>query len=174
LSTDLVYSGANPPYYENSSAVPSGIYGWSKLMGDLWVSRTHAGALIARTSVLFGEVKATRPTFSEALLRGEIGTAYVDCFRNHTPIHWLARAMLEAFHRGAAGVLLLCGAEDQSRAAFAEALTRFLHRPLEGITMGYAPPGTPRLLSLRPHRASVVLGKQCPTLQEGLEEEYGD
>lgn len=172
VSTDLVYSGANPPYYESSPAVPVGLYGWTKLLGDVFVLRAYPDALVARTSVLFGEAGASRPTFSEALLAGDIGTVYVDRFRNHTPVHWLARSMLQALRRGGSGLLLLCGGEDQSRSAFAEALMRHLGKPMDGISMGYGPPGTPRLLSLRPRRAAIVLERECPDLEEGLAEEY--
>jgi dTDP-4-dehydrorhamnose reductase len=166
-----VYSGGNPPYVEQSPAVPRSIYGWTKLLGDLKVSRNCPGALIVRTSVLFGRTGASRPTFSEELLAGSVKAVHVDCWRNHTPVHWFAGMLLEAARTRLCGILLLAGRHSHTRAAFAETLLR-----AAGVrdmpAQGYRPEGTPADLTLDCCRAAGLLRSALPDLTEAIEMEH--
>ncbi len=172
LSTDLVHSGGTPPYAERSPAVPSSWYGWTKLLGERLVLAALPGALVARTSVLFGEVGAARPTFSEALLSGGVPAVFVDCFRNHTPVGWAASSVCELLDGDASGVLVLTARYAQSRAAFAEMLLTRVGRDPGVLRGGYAPPGVPRDLTMSPERAASLLTGGCPGITASLEMEY--
>ncbi len=171
FSTDLVHSGGTPPYSEDSPAVPRSVYGWTKLLGERAVLSAFPETLVIRTSVLFGEAGSVRPTFSEELLGGAVESVWVDSYRNHTPIHWLARVSLEAAASGATGRLVLAGRHSLSRSAFAEMLIAHVGTgtPPRG---GYRPAGVPGDLSLDPGRAVRLLGAEMPDPFQSFEMEY--
>lgn len=149
FSTDLVYSGGIPPYSETSPAVPMSFYGWTKLIADILVRKTCPDALIIRTSVLCGETGSKRTTFSEDLLSGKIRKVFVDSWRNHTPIHWLAGILPELMKKGESDLVIASGRYSQSRFAFAEALLRKHGKSTEHLLQEYAPPGIPSRLHLK-------------------------
>lgn len=157
FSTDLVYSGGNPPYKETSQAVPRSFYGWTKLIADILVRKADPAALIIRTSVLCGETVSKRTTFSQDLLSGKISTVYVDSWRNHTPIHWLAGILPELVSNGESALAIVSGRYSQSRSAYAEALLEKHGKSSEHLVHSYAPPGIPSKLHLRgKHHTSSI------------------
>gem|GEM_PF-1654274 len=149
FSSDLVYSGGNPPYGSDSPAVPVSIYGWSKLMADMMVLRNHPGALLLRTSVLCGETGSRRRTFSQDVLSGRLRRVWVDSWRNHTPLKWLAGVLPGLLDDGLSGLAVACGDTCRSRSAYAEALLARRGLPVEHLQQEYAPPGVPSALCLR-------------------------
>ena len=67
MSTDYVFDGtATAPLTEEALTNPQGVYGASKLAGELAVQAQHPGAVIVRTAWLFG---AHGPNFIETILR---------------------------------------------------------------------------------------------------------
>ncbi len=149
FSTDLVYSGGIPPYRETSPAVPVSFYGWTKLIADTLVRKACPDALTVRTSVLCGETHSERTTFSQDILSGKIAGVFVDCWRNHTPIHWLVSLLPELMKNGEKGLVIASGRYSQSRSAYAEALLRKHGRSADHLIQEYAPPGIPAKLHLR-------------------------
>lgn len=149
FSTDLVYSGGTPPYSETSPAVPMSFYGWTKLIADILVRKACPDALIIRTSVLCGETGSNRATFSEDLLSGKIKKVFIDSWRNHTPIHWLAGILPELVKKGESGLVIASGRYSQSRSAYAEALFKKHGKSTEHLLQEYAPPGIPSRLHLK-------------------------
>ncbi|MCK5116012.1 MAG: sugar nucleotide-binding protein [Candidatus Aegiribacteria sp.] len=149
FSTDLVYSGGAPPYTAASPAVPLSFYGWTKLVADIFVLKADPDALIVRTSVLCGETGSNRTTFSEDLLSGRVSTVYVDSWRNHTPIHWLAGILPELAAKEQTGLVIASGKYSMSRSAYAEALLKRLGKSTDHLIMEYTPPGVPSRLHLR-------------------------
>jgi dTDP-4-dehydrorhamnose reductase len=173
FSSDLVYSGGVPPYEEDSPAAPRSLYGWTKLLADMLVTRIHPGALVLRTSVLFGELGGERTTFSGDLLRGRVRSVYVDCWRNHTPIHWLASILPELIASGTGGKVMAAARYSTSRSAFAEALLGHLGRDASGLEFAYSPEGTPRRLHLLPGLLERLLGREAPDVPQSIALEYG-
>ena len=56
ISTDYVFDGsANSPYKEDAEANPSGVYGKTKLLGELAIQQSGCRYLIFRTAWLFSE-----------------------------------------------------------------------------------------------------------------------
>ena len=159
FSTDLVYSGGNPPYSESSTAVPVSFYGWTKLIADVLLQRAYFRTLIIRTSVLYGDTPSEKTTFSQDLLSGKINTVYVDSWRNHTPIHWLAGILPGLVSTGESGLVIASGRYAQSRSAFAEALLERHGKSTDHLVHAYAPYGIPSKLYLngRYHTSSVNL-----------------
>ena len=149
FSTDLVYSGGTPPYTEVSPAVPMSFYGWTKLVADILVKKACPDALIVRTSVLCGETSSDRSTFSQDVLCGKITRVFVNCWRNHTPIHWLAGLLPELLEKGVAGLVIASGKYSLSRSAYAEALLLKHGKSTDHLIQKYAPTGVPLRLHLR-------------------------
>lgn len=148
FSTDLVYSGGIPPYTENSPAVPSSLYGWTKLIADRFVLNSYPEALVIRTSVLCGDVKSKKTTFSQDILSGRVRKVFVDCWRNHTSIHWLAGTLPDLLEKAVSGVLIVAGKFPQSRSAYAEALLRDAGKDPGQLIHIYSPPNLPSKLYL--------------------------
>jgi len=172
LSTDLVWSGATPPYREASPAVPLSLYGWTKLLGDIFLLRRYPEALVARTSVVFGPSPSRESTFSEAVLAGEVPAFFTDSWRNHTPLGWLAETLLDLVERGASGLLLVSARWEQTRSAFAEALLAHMRGDARDLPLAYRPQGVPETLALRPERMERILDRKAPDLHESLQLEY--
>jgi len=149
FSTDLVYSGGIPPYRESSPAVPSSLYGWTKLIGDRFVLNRYPEALIIRTSILCGEVNSTKTTFSQDILSGKVRNVYVNCWRNHTPVHELAGILPDLLEKSFSGVQIVAGKYAQSRSAYAEELFERAGKDPTGLILTYAPPNIPSKLHLR-------------------------
>lgn len=148
FSTDLVYSGGNPPYSEASPAVPRSFYGWTKLVADILVQKAYPDALVVRTSVLCGETSSERKTFSQDILSGKVTKVFVNSFRNHTPIHWLAGILPELVREGKSGLVIASGKYSHSRSAYAEALLEKHGKNAEYLVQEYTPPGVPAKLNL--------------------------
>lgn len=149
FSSDLVYSGANPPYTETSSAVPLSFYGWTKLIADMLVLRECPEALVIRTSVICGDTPSRRTTFYQDILSGRIETVFVNSWRNHTPAEWLAGLVRDLMEEGAGGLVIASGRHSLSRSAYAEALLRKHGRREDSLVQVYAPKGVPEMLDLR-------------------------
>lgn len=153
ISSDLVYSGGNPPYGETSVAVPRSLYGWTKLLADILVERANPEALTVRTSVLCGETPSRRTTFSQDVLTGRVNRVYVNSWRNHTPIDWLAGMVPVLVDEGATGLVIASGRYARSRSAYAEALLGKRGMPADHLLLDYAPAGTPPRLDLKGKRS---------------------
>jgi dTDP-4-dehydrorhamnose reductase len=143
MSTDLVWSGGIPPYKRNSPAVPMSLYGWTKLLGDIAVTRHNPGALVVRTSVLVGEVGARQTTFSEDILSGRATRFYADSIRHHTGIMPLAEELLRLAEGTLKGVIIVASPLAMSRLGYAAGLI-----PDPGQAL--APRGVPRNLTMLP------------------------
>jgi dTDP-4-dehydrorhamnose reductase len=172
FSTDLVYGGGIPPYSERSCSVPASFYGWTKLLGDKAVLRQNQLSTVLRTSVLFGSTTSERPTFSQDLLEGRIETVFVDSFRHHTSIDWLAATLTGIMDSGITGLVHAAGLHDQSRAAFAEALFEHIRRPEDIPASGYTTGKIPRNLALDMSRACAILPLKPLDLASSIAREY--
>lgn len=106
VSTDYVYDGSKKvPYIETDPPAPLNTYGMSKLKGEHEVLAVAPGALIVRTSWLFGE---NGPNFVKAIL-GQIGKkkeleVVADQVGNPTYTPDLSEAIARLVERGAGGV----------------------------------------------------------------------
>jgi len=107
LSTDYVYDGRKKtPYVETDPVGPLNIYGMSKLRGEEGVLDVLPGALVVRTSWLFG---LNGPNFVEAIL-GQVGKkdelrVVADQVGSPTYTLDLADALTRLVEAGASGVV---------------------------------------------------------------------
>ncbi len=173
FSTNYVFDGKlTRPYIESDDAGPLSVYGKSKLEGERLVSMTMPGALVIRTSALFGGRAGTaRWSFPERILeqarRGERIRVVSDQTVNPTYRPDLAAAAIAlaagnltgVVHAVAAGC---CAWDELARAVLA---ARGVEAPVEGITSSElaAPAGRPangcmestRAPALRPWRDAL-------------------
>ena len=157
LSTDLVFDGEQgAPYTEEAEPRPVMDYGAAKLEAERLVTRRCPGALVVRTSVLYGKPE---PGPQERLAYRDDVVFYVDEIRCPTRVEELAAALLELARRGEAGPLHLAGPDAVSRYDFAR-LLRSLHGLDVDSVRGVPSPreGRARNVALDSSRAVALLG----------------
>ncbi len=125
FSTDYVFSGsadAPGPYDEAAPVDPLSVYGRSKLEGEQAVMEAHPGALIVRTTVVYGPDAAGK-NFLYTLLRypsmGQRVRVAADQVSTPTYNRDLAEATLALVEAGASGVVHVAGPELMDRMQFA-------------------------------------------------------
>jgi dTDP-4-dehydrorhamnose reductase len=111
VSTDFVFDGqASAPYGEADAPGPLQVYGASKLAGEREVLEACPGALVVRTSTLFGRAARARRNYVDAVLQqAREGRRVLDLVRIPvgSPTHAadLAGAIADLLERDAAGVI---------------------------------------------------------------------
>lgn len=155
LSTDYIFDGRGGPYDEDARPNPLGIYGWSKLGGEIVVrQRREKGDLIVRTTVLFdcySENFITRVI--RKLLGGETLTLPMNLIGSPTYIPDLAQGILDAIAQNVMGVLNLAGDRLMSRLQIGEYLAGKLE--LENRILSGPPTGPTN----RPRKAGLTVDK---------------
>jgi dTDP-4-dehydrorhamnose reductase len=137
LSTDLVFDGEQgAPYTEEAEPRPVMEYGAAKLEAERLVVQAHPGALLVRTSLLYG-----KPGPQEALaLRDDI-ELYTDEIRCPTRVDELAAALLELAGLGVSGLLHVAAPEAVSRYEFARLLRAAVGADPDGVRGAASPRG---------------------------------
>jgi dTDP-4-dehydrorhamnose reductase len=149
LSTDVVFDGRKgAPYVEEDPLSPVTAYGHAKAEAEMRVATAHPEALLVRTSLLYG---GATPSKHELAARDPASTFFTNEIRSPVHVTDLAEALLELCAREAAGPLHLAGADDVSRAAFAELIAG------APVRSGPAPESRPLDCSLDSSRARALL-----------------
>lgn len=122
VSTDLVFDGTlGRPYAEDDEPRPITEYGAQKLAGEWAVREASPGAVVARTSLIYGGAQPSR--HEQAALDAAAGRAamrfFTDELRSPVQVGDLAAALLELADGEAGGLLHLAGADGVSRHEFA-------------------------------------------------------
>jgi dTDP-4-dehydrorhamnose reductase len=131
LSSDYVFDGTEAhrgPYSELATPKPLSVYGESKLQGERAVLRVHPGALILRTSWVYGADGAGK-NFLSSLLR-QLGSGQrmrVPADQVSTPTYNrdLAAATVALAGNGATGIVHVTGPEVYSRYRLAQEMAQF-------------------------------------------------
>jgi dTDP-4-dehydrorhamnose reductase len=127
LSTDVVFDGLlHRAYTEEDTPRPVTAYGETKAAAERAVAAAHPGALLVRTSLIYGG--PTPSKHEEAALAaadGESGSAFfTDELRTPIQAGDLAAALLELVETDVAGPLHVAGADIVSRYDFAALVAR--------------------------------------------------
>ncbi len=118
LSTDVVFDGRKgAPYVEEDPLSPLTQYGHAKAEAEIRVALAHPGALLVRTSLMYG---GRTPSKHELAVHDPAFTFYTNEIRSPVHVTDLAQALLELAELDTAGPLHVAGADDVSRAEFAE------------------------------------------------------
>jgi len=154
LSTDYIFDGRDGPYDEEARPGPLGLYGWSKLGGEVALkARKEKDDLIVRTTVLFdrgSENFVTRVAY--ALILGNTLTLPADLVGSPTYVPDLARGILDAIEKGVSGTINLVGERLMSRFEMGEYLQA-------RIGKGKVLPGPPTGNAGRPGKAGLIVDK---------------
>ena len=126
VSTDYVFDGrASRPYREEDPVGPLQTYGRTKLEGERAVLEAHPGAIVARTSTVFGPDRRGGADYVARVLRQARAGPLVQVVERPvscpTYAHDLACALLDLLQAGARGVVHVAGAGACSRLELAAA-----------------------------------------------------
>lgn len=122
VSSDAVFGGRDAPYTEHDPPTPVNDYGRDKTDAETVVGRTDPGAVIVRTSLIYG---SGEPSVHEEAVRDAISghssvTFFTDEYRNPVLVGDLANALVDLVTMPAVtGVLHLGGPDALSRAELA-------------------------------------------------------
>ena len=160
LSTDVVFDGRKgSPYVEADPPSPVTDYGRAKAEAEARVAAAHPGALLVRTSLLYG---GPEPSKHELAARDPAFVFFTNEIRSPIHVTDLAQALLELAELDVSGPLHVAGADDVSRAELAELLAR---RP---VRTAPAPATRPLDCSLDSSRAQELIGTRLRGVREIL------
>ncbi|MEA2332826.1 MAG: dTDP-4-dehydrorhamnose reductase [Thermoleophilaceae bacterium] len=166
VSTDLVFDGdKGEPYTEQDEPRPLTPYGRAKADAERAVRDAHPGALVVRTSLIYG---GAEPGPQERLAADPGATFFTDEVRS--PIHAgdLAAALLELVWSRHSGLLHVAGADALSRYEFARLLAPAASPPRSSTVAGSGL-ARPRNCPLAVDRARELLGTRLRGAREVLE-----
>ena len=160
LSTDVVFDGRKGSrYVESDPLSPVTGYGHAKAEAEGRVAAAHPGALLVRTSLLYG---GAEPSKHELAARDARLTFFTNEIRSPIQVTDLARALLELAALDVAGPLHVAGADDVSRAEFAELIGG------APVATARAPETRPLDCSLDSSRAQALLRTRLRGVREVL------
>ena len=160
LSTDVVFDGRKgTPYVEEDEPTPVTEYGHAKAEAERRVARVHPGALVVRTSLIYG---GAEPSKHELAARSRVYPFHRNEIRCPVQVGDLAAALLELAHMDVAGPLHVAGADAVSRARFAALVTG------GAVATAEAPPDRPLDCSLDSSRAQAMIRTRLRGVEEVL------
>jgi dTDP-4-dehydrorhamnose reductase len=174
MSSDVIFDGERAgPYTEDDQPSPISAYGEAKAAAEDLVAAAHPGAVIARTSLIYGFAPIDRQTrFALEIAAGHRpDRLFSDEYRCPIYVDDLAAALLELAEIDYAGVLNVAGAERVSRYEMGTLLTRALGHDPARITSGLSadsPVRRPRNCALDTSRARRLLHTSLRGLREVL------
>jgi len=164
LSTDVVFDGEKgAPYVEDDEPSPLTAYGRAKADAERAVLTMHRGALVVRTSLIYG---GAQPGPQERLAADPDASVFTDEVRCPIQVGDLADALIELAATGLSGVLHVAGADRLSRHEFAELLAG---RAVRAASMADSGVVRPRDCTLAIERARGLLRTRLRGAREVLE-----
>lgn len=127
VSTDVVHDGRHAPYADDALPTPLNDYGHSKAAAEAAVREVCPGAVIVRTSLIYGLKVMDRGTksFVERLNRGEMLMLFNDVVRQPVWGNSLAVALLKLVNLDYAGLLNVAGQQPLTREEFGRKMLAF-------------------------------------------------
>ncbi len=160
LSTDVIFDGRKgAPYVEEDPPSPVTDYGRAKAEAEERVAAAHPGALLIRTSLIYG---GAEPSKHELAARDASSTFFTNEIRCPIQVGDLAAALLELAALDVAGPLHVAGVDAVSRACFAELVSG---RP---VRSELAPDTRPLDCSLDSSRAQALFRTRLRGIREVL------
>lgn len=167
LSSDVVFSGdAGRPLREDDAPAPVSEYGRSKAAAEAAVRAAHPGAVLVRTSLIYG---GAEPSVYELRALDPAQTFYADEIRCPIVAGDLAAAIVELCARSdVRGPLHVAGADAVSRLEFAQLVAAARGGDPGAVRGGARPPGRAGDLRLDCARARALLRVRLRGVREVL------
>ena len=172
VSSDVIFDGTKPgPYTEEDPPSPITDYGRAKAEAEHIVRSVHPGALVVRTSLIYGGREPSRHerlAWEAAEGRGGM-TFFEDELRTPVLVGELASALLELANRDEEGILHVAGPDTVSRYEFAFLLAQAHGLPGERILRASLPGSDlarPANCALDSSRARALLRTQLSGVLE--------
>jgi len=160
MSTDVVFAGRETPYTEDDAPDPVHDYGRAKADAEREVMAAHAGAVMVRTSLMYGGADSAPVRMVLDAAAGRTETAFfADEFRSVAHVSDMAAAVVALAGMDVAGPLHVAGPEPVSRLDFARAVCRAHGLPetaVRGSTLAQAGLSRPGNLVLDSSRAGSL------------------
>lgn len=163
LSSDVLFDGEQErPYTEEDAPTPITAYGRAKADAEHLVQKACPGAVLVRTSLIYGFHPIDRHTlFMLDIARGnQTAVLFRDEYRCPIFVDDLAAALLELLHLPYQGVIHIAGSERLSRYEFGVLLAQAYGKNPERIPHGLSsesPVQRPRNCTLDIRRAQGLL-----------------
>lgn len=175
-STDYVFDGSEGPYGEETQPSPVSVYGKSKLEAEKAIQAILKGALILRTTGIFGWDRSSKNfamQIYQELQAGKSMRAPEDQFGTPTLVDYLAEASIRLFQQGTHGIVNVVGKDLLSRADFGKALAKVFGLDpalVEPVATSALQQRAQRPLrgGLKTEKLSQLLGTQAMPLEEAL------
>ncbi len=176
FSTDHVFDGRDGPYAEDGRPNPLNVYGRTKMEAERIVLAVHPGALVVRTTLVYG-------TGRDFLSRLVEARRPVPCWTDHAATYTygpnLAEAAAELVETARTGIWHVAGADVLNRHEFAlKVAARFGLDPslFVPVPVRRAPPRAPRPLraGLRTEKARAALRTRLLSTDEGIDRAFLD
>ena len=137
LSTEYVFDGRAGPYSEDDPTNPISVYGRTKLEGERAVRAHYPDAVVARTTILYGQAPNVRANFVLWLIgqlrQGSAVRVVEDQIGSPTLAENLAEMCLALALGRASGVYNTVGADVIGRYAFAQQVAEVFELPIDLI-----------------------------------------
>jgi len=160
MSTDVVFAGRPEPYTEQDLPDPVHDYGRAKADAEREVMAAHPGAVMVRTSLMYGGADSAPVRMVLDAAAGRTDTAFfADEFRSVAHVDDMAAAVLALAGMDVSGPLHVAGPEPVSRLDFARAVCRAHGLPetaARGSTLAQAGLSRPGNLVLDSSRAAAL------------------
>jgi dTDP-4-dehydrorhamnose reductase len=162
VSTDVVFAGdGDRALREEDPVGPVTAYGATKAAAERLVAAAHPGALIVRTSLIYGGPGRAASPFERLAVEAAQGrraaTFFADERRCPIQVDDLAAALLELAAAEDRGLLHVAGADTVDRHAFATLIVRAAGLDPMALVAGPAPPDRPHNCALDVTRARARL-----------------
>ena len=163
LSSDMIFPGrVAPAYAEDDPPAPVHDYGRAKHAAERAVLSLAPGALVVRTSLIYGGAEpGPQERLVERALGGEPVTFFTDEIRCPVQVDDLARAILRLVELESTGIYHVAGTDAVSRLEFARLLAGDRAAALRGGAQQGGDP-RPTALVLDTAKAAAVLGAAQP------------
>jgi dTDP-4-dehydrorhamnose reductase len=166
VSTDLVFDGdLGRPYAETDPTSPIMAYGEAKLLGETKVLDTMPTAIVARTSIIYGDPAAPQEQLVQRALTDSSIAFFTDEWRSPVHVADLAAALFDLADSGVSGLVHVGSDERLNRHQFARLLAEhagenpeLLHHRTQDPALGRRP----RDVSLDSSLAASTIGWALP------------
>jgi dTDP-4-dehydrorhamnose reductase len=176
FSSEYVFDGLAGPYSEEDTPNPLNVYGRQKLVSEELARSRAPGALIIRTTVVYGWERRVR-NFAGRLITelraGRPVKAPLDQISSPTYVVDLAESVCELAARGAGGLYHVAGAERVNRYVFARVVAEIFELdadlivPILTAELGRKTP-RPLAAGLDVRKLTRELGRAPAGLRDGL------